>query len=138
MIPAEERFVEKVHGNGETQADFVQRNAVHLFARQLVPALDVILDSERIPNRQSNSRNRLQLIGRLLGPSGLVAGSCLAGSVWIGWTGRLMVHTLHSKVSLTLLSTSFLTNDDSGEGTAGFRNGPTSLSAMMTVRCPLR
>ena len=101
MIPAEERFVEKVHGNGETQADFVQRNAVHLFARQLVPALDVILDSERIPNRQSNSRNRLQLIGRLLGPSGLVAGSCLAGSVWIGWTGHLMVRTLRSKVSWT-------------------------------------
>jgi len=37
-----------------------------------------------------------------------------------------MVRTLRSKVSLTLLSTSFLASDDSGEGTAGFRNGPMS------------
>jgi len=103
VIAAEEdRIVgEKDHVKGETQAEFVGRSVVPLFARPLVPALDVILDSERIPNRQTNSRNRLQLIGRLLGPSGLVAGFCLAGSVWIGSTGHLMVRTLRSKVSLT-------------------------------------
>lgn len=53
MIVAEEdRIVEKAPVKGETQAEFVGRSFVHLFARPLVPALDVILDSERIPNRQ--------------------------------------------------------------------------------------
>ena len=60
----EDRIVEKAHVQGETQAEFVGRSVVHLFARPLVPALDVILDSERIPNRQSTGPEGSRTVDR--------------------------------------------------------------------------